>query len=215
MPVITNIADLQDLARRRVPRMFYDYADSGSWTEGTYRANESDFAKLLLRQRVAVNMENRSTRTTMIGTDGRDAGGDRADRPDRHAARRRRDPGRARGREVRHPVHAVDDEHLLDRGHRRQHQPAVLVPALLDARPRLHGPADGPRQVGRLLGAGADARPAGARPAPQGPEERPDRAAQADAGQHPEPDDQAALVPGHGRHASAHASATWSATPRA
>jgi L-lactate dehydrogenase (cytochrome) len=67
MPVITTIEDLRVLAQRRVPRMFYDYADSGSWTEGTYRANEADFARILLRQRVAVNMENRSTRTTMVG----------------------------------------------------------------------------------------------------------------------------------------------------
>ncbi len=69
MPVITNIEDLRVLAQKRVPRMFYDYADSGSWTEGTYRANSSDFAKILLRQRVAVNMEGRSTRTTMVGQD--------------------------------------------------------------------------------------------------------------------------------------------------
>ena len=69
MPVITHIEDLRVLAEKRVPRMFYDYADSGSWTEGTYRANSSDFAKILLRQRVAVNMEGRSTRTTMIGQD--------------------------------------------------------------------------------------------------------------------------------------------------
>ncbi|WP_395687205.1 L-lactate dehydrogenase [Caenimonas koreensis] len=69
MPVITNIEDLRVLAQKRVPRMFYDYADSGSWTEGTYRANESDFDKILLRQRVAVNMENRTTRTQMIGQD--------------------------------------------------------------------------------------------------------------------------------------------------
>lgn len=69
MPVITNIEDLRVLAQRRVPRMFYDYADSGSWTESTYRANEADFDKILLRQRVAVNMENRTTRTTMIGQD--------------------------------------------------------------------------------------------------------------------------------------------------
>ena len=47
--------------------MFYDYADSGSWTESTYRANEEDFAKIRLRQRVAVNMENRSTAATMAG----------------------------------------------------------------------------------------------------------------------------------------------------
>ena len=67
MPVITNIEDLRLLAKRRVPRMFYDYADCGSWTESTYRANEADFDRILLRQRVAVNLENRSTRTTMIG----------------------------------------------------------------------------------------------------------------------------------------------------
>ncbi|HMS04824.1 MAG TPA: alpha-hydroxy acid oxidase [Burkholderiaceae bacterium] len=66
-PVITNIEDLRLLAQRRVPRMFYDYADSGSWTESTYRANESDFQSIKLRQRVAVNMEGRSTATTMIG----------------------------------------------------------------------------------------------------------------------------------------------------
>jgi L-lactate dehydrogenase (cytochrome) len=65
--VITNIEDLRILAQKRVPRMFYQYADSGSWTESTYRANESDFDKILFRQRVAINMENRTTRTTMIG----------------------------------------------------------------------------------------------------------------------------------------------------
>ena len=69
MPVITHIEDLRVLAKKRVPRMFYDYADSGSWTESTYRANESDFNKILLRQRVAVNMEGRTTRTTMLGQD--------------------------------------------------------------------------------------------------------------------------------------------------
>ena len=69
MAVITNIEDLRVLAQRRVPRMFYDYADSGSWTEGTYRANESEFSKIRLRQRVAVNIESRSVRTQMIGED--------------------------------------------------------------------------------------------------------------------------------------------------
>ncbi|MBP6560109.1 MAG: alpha-hydroxy-acid oxidizing protein [Burkholderiaceae bacterium] len=67
MSKITNIEDLRVLAERRVPRMFYDYADSGSWTEGTYRANEADFHTIKLRQRVAVNMENRSTAVTMAG----------------------------------------------------------------------------------------------------------------------------------------------------
>ncbi len=69
MPVITNIEDLRVLAQKRVPRMFYDYADSGSWTESTYRANSDDFQSIKLRQRVAVNMENRSTRTRMVGQD--------------------------------------------------------------------------------------------------------------------------------------------------
>ncbi|HEV2977509.1 MAG TPA: alpha-hydroxy acid oxidase [Casimicrobiaceae bacterium] len=69
MPVITTIEDLRLLAKKRVPRMFYDYADSGSWTESTYRANESDFRKIKLRQRVAVNLEGRSTATKMVGVD--------------------------------------------------------------------------------------------------------------------------------------------------
>ena len=69
MPVITTIEDLRVLAEKRVPRMFYDYADSGSWTESTYRANEADFQKIKLRQRVAVNMENRSLATKMVGID--------------------------------------------------------------------------------------------------------------------------------------------------
>jgi L-lactate dehydrogenase (cytochrome) len=64
---ITCVEDLRVLAEKRVPRMFYDYADSGSWTETTYRANESDFAKIKLRQRVAVNMENRSLKSHMVG----------------------------------------------------------------------------------------------------------------------------------------------------
>ena len=69
MSVITHIEDLRVLAEKRVPRMFYDYADSGSYTEGTYRANESDFQRIKLRQRVAVNLDNRSIRTTMAGID--------------------------------------------------------------------------------------------------------------------------------------------------
>jgi L-lactate dehydrogenase (cytochrome) len=67
MSVITNIEDLRILAKKRVPRMFYDYADSGSWTESTYRANQNDFANIKFRQRVAVNMENRTLGTTMAG----------------------------------------------------------------------------------------------------------------------------------------------------
>jgi L-lactate dehydrogenase (cytochrome) len=62
-----TIDELKQLARRRVPKMFFDYADSGSWTEQTYRANESDFKKIALRQRVAVNMEGRTTAMEMFG----------------------------------------------------------------------------------------------------------------------------------------------------
>ncbi|SON56352.1 L-lactate dehydrogenase [cytochrome] [Hartmannibacter diazotrophicus] len=62
-----TVSDFKELARRRVPKMFFDYADSGSWTEGTYRANEEDFGKIKLRQRVLVDMTNRSLESTMIG----------------------------------------------------------------------------------------------------------------------------------------------------
>ncbi len=62
-----TIADLKRMARRRVPKMFFDYADSGAWTEQTYNANESDFAKILLRQRVLVDMTNRELASEMIG----------------------------------------------------------------------------------------------------------------------------------------------------
>jgi L-lactate dehydrogenase (FMN-dependent) and related alpha-hydroxy acid dehydrogenases len=64
---VLTIAEMMALARRRVPKQFFDYADSGAWTESTYRANEEDFGKITLNQRVAVNMEGRSLKTTMIG----------------------------------------------------------------------------------------------------------------------------------------------------
>ncbi|WP_375255392.1 L-lactate dehydrogenase [Yoonia sp.] len=69
MPVITTIADLKRLHKRRTPKMFYDYAESGSWTEQTFRENTSDFDKIRLRQRIAVDMTNRTTASQMIGQD--------------------------------------------------------------------------------------------------------------------------------------------------
>lgn len=69
MPVITCIDDLKRLHRRRTPRMFYDYAESGSYTEQTFRENTTDFAQIRLRQKVAVDMTGRSTASTMIGQD--------------------------------------------------------------------------------------------------------------------------------------------------
>ncbi|SFA77811.1 L-lactate dehydrogenase (cytochrome) [Poseidonocella pacifica] len=67
MPVITEIEDLKRIYRRRVPKMFYDYTESGSWTEQTFRENVTDFEKLRLRQRIAVDMDGRSTQSEIIG----------------------------------------------------------------------------------------------------------------------------------------------------
>jgi L-lactate dehydrogenase (cytochrome) len=67
MGAMLTIEDLRRRARRRVPKMFFDYADSGSWTETTLRANEDDFRKIKLRQRVLVDMTDRSLASTMIG----------------------------------------------------------------------------------------------------------------------------------------------------
>jgi L-lactate dehydrogenase (cytochrome) len=69
MPVITTIDDLKRLHKRRTPKMFYDYCESGSWTEQTFRENTSDFDQIRLRQRVAVDMANRTTASQMIGQD--------------------------------------------------------------------------------------------------------------------------------------------------
>ncbi len=69
MPVITNIEDLKRIYKRRVPKMFYDYCESGSWTEQTFRENVTDYDQIRLRQRVAVDMRGRSTAGHMIGED--------------------------------------------------------------------------------------------------------------------------------------------------
>ncbi|CAN5698530.1 alpha-hydroxy acid oxidase [soil metagenome] len=69
MTIITCVEDLRLLAKKRVPKAFYDYADSGSYTESTYRANTDDLAAIKLRQRVAINVDQRSTRSTMVGQD--------------------------------------------------------------------------------------------------------------------------------------------------
>jgi L-lactate dehydrogenase (cytochrome) len=65
--LITHIGEIQSIAKKRVPRMFYDYVDSGSWTENTYRANYTDFDKILFKQKVARNLVGRSTATKIIG----------------------------------------------------------------------------------------------------------------------------------------------------
>ena len=70
MPVITCIEDLRRIYARRAPKMFYDYTESGSFTEQTFQENTSDFAKIHLRQRVAIDMTGRTTASKMIGQDG-------------------------------------------------------------------------------------------------------------------------------------------------
>jgi L-lactate dehydrogenase (cytochrome) len=67
MPVIASIADLKRLHERRAPRMFFDYCESGSYSEQTFRDNTADFAQIRLRQKVAVDMTGRSTEATMAG----------------------------------------------------------------------------------------------------------------------------------------------------
>ena len=64
---ITCIEDLRKVAKRKVPKMFYDYADTGSWTESTYHANSNDFQEIKLRQRVLTDMTGRTLETTMAG----------------------------------------------------------------------------------------------------------------------------------------------------
>ena len=69
MTIITTIDDFKPIYKRRVPKMFYDYCESGSWTEQTFRENVSDFSKIYFKQKVAVDISNRSTSTKMLGND--------------------------------------------------------------------------------------------------------------------------------------------------
>ncbi len=69
MPVVTCIEDLRQLSRKRIAKAIFDYVDRGSYAEATLRANREDLESLVLRQRVAVNVDRRTTRSTMIGQD--------------------------------------------------------------------------------------------------------------------------------------------------
>ena len=130
MPIITEIEDLRRLHKRRVPKMFFDYCESGSWTEQTFRDNGSDYSKIRLRQRVAVNMEGRSTASTLIGepvampASLAPVGATGMQRADG------RNPGRPRRRGFRYPLYVIDHVSLFDRGCGRSHQQTLLVPAL-------------------------------------------------------------------------------------
>ena len=110
---ITSIEDLRVLAQKRVPKMFYDYADSGSYSEGTYNANEADFQKIQFRQRVAVDMTNRTTKTKMVGHDVVMPAAIAPHRPYRYAACRRRDFSCQGSRSVRYSLYLIDHVDLF------------------------------------------------------------------------------------------------------
>ena len=142
MKHITCIEDLRQLHKRRVPKAFFDYADRGSYSEDTLRANRADLEAIKFRQRILVDVSKRDPSTTILG--------EPAAMPlilapvglARHAIRRRRNSRLPRRAGRRHSLHAEHDVDLLDRGRRRQCRQAVLVPALRDEGPRLHQGAD-------------------------------------------------------------------------
>ena len=177
MKHITCIEDLRQLHKRRVPKAFFDYADRGSYSEDTLRANRDD----LQADQVPPAHPGRRLEARSLHHHPRRARGAAADpgagRPARHAARRRRNSRLPRRAGRRHSLHAEHDVDLLDRGRRRRRRQAVLVPALRDEGPRLHQGADRARDRGQMQRAGADRRPAGDRAAPSGHQERHDGAA--------------------------------------
>jgi hypothetical protein len=154
---ITTIHDLQILAERRVPRMFYDYADSGSWTEQTYDDNEDDFELIRLRQKVAINMENRSTKSTMVG---QEVAMPVACAPTGLTGMQHADGEILAAKACEAfgvPFTLVDHVDLLHRGCGREHQQALLVSALHDEGSRFHVAAHPTGQGCRLRGARAHA----------------------------------------------------------
>ena len=203
MAVITCIEDLRVLARRRVPRMFYDYADAGSWTESTYRANTDDFASIRFRQRVAVNMDHRTLATKMLG--------ENVAMPVALA------PIGALG------MQRADGEILAARAAEKFGVPFVLstmsICSIEDVAANVTRPfwfqlyvmrdrdfiarLDRSREGGRLFRTRADTRPADSRTTPQGFEKRHDDAAEADAAQRRQPRTKPRWCCGHARDSTA------------
>ncbi len=178
MKPVTNIADLRDLARRRVPRAFFEYADRGAYDESTLRENRSAFERLRFRQRVMRDVDNRSLAYHGDGPGAEHATGHRAYRSHRTAIRQRRDPRRTCRREGRHTVLPQHDVDLFHRAGARRHGRAVLVPGLRDARPRLHPRTHPPCAYRGMFGADAHRRPDRAGAAPPRDQERLVRAAE-------------------------------------
>src|SRR2546429_695410 len=171
MPVVTNVEDLRQLAKKRVAKAIFDYVDRGSYDEATLRANRADLEALTLRQRVAIDVDRRSLRTTLVGHDATMpvaiaptglTGLNWADGEMRAAGRCSLGvAARARG-----------DVARLDGGRRARSREAFLVPSLRGAGPRLRRLAQRARGGGEGLRGGAHPRPAGPGPPPPGPEER-------------------------------------------
>ena len=204
MKPVLEIADLKDIARRRVPTMFFDYADSGAWTESTYRANEEDFRKIKFRQRVLVDMMDRSLESTMIGekvampvalaptglTGMQHADGEML------AAQAAEEFGVPFTLSTMSICSIEDVASVTEK--------ALLVPALRHARQGFRPQPDRQGEGGEMLGARADARPADPRPAPQGSSQRPVGAAETYARQSGRHGAASALVPRHARHTAPH-----------
>ena len=166
MKNMTCIEDLRQVASRRVPRAFFDYAEAGSYAQETLRANRADLEKIKLRQRVLVDVSERDTGTTILGENVPRAARSVDRRHERPHAWQRRDPCLPRRAGRRHSLYAQHDVDLLDRGRGGCRRQAVLVPALRHEGPRLRARADRARHRRQMQRAGADRRPAGARPAP-------------------------------------------------
>ena len=181
MPALDScltIEDLKGLARRRVPKMFFDYADSGSWTETTYRDERERFREDQApparrgehrrphardrHARAAVAMPVALAPTGLTGMQFADG--------EILAAKAAEKFG------VPFTLSTMSICSIEDVAENTTR--AVLVPALCDARPRLHRAADRSRQGRQMLGAGADHGSADPRPAPQGRPQRPVRAAE-------------------------------------
>ena len=193
MKNITCIEDLRQLARRKVPRAFFDYADSGSYNEETLRANRADMEKIKLRQRVLVDVSSRSLATTIVGQKvsspfvlapvgllGMQHGDGEI-----LAARAANEAGIPFTLSTM-SICSVEDVAEATRQ-------AVLVPALRDQGPRLLEGPPGARGGGEVQCAGAHRRSAGARPAPPRHQERHDRAAGNPHQEHHRRGDQAGL----------------------
>ena len=130
LTLMTNIEDLRQVCYRNVPKMFYEYVDTGSWTQTTYRENRTDFEPIKFKQRYGKSQpRDRATRQK-----GKIPGYDRAGGFYGHDVGGRRDTYGARRSKIRHTFYALYYVDLLDRRPSRGRNRAVLVSALRYAR---------------------------------------------------------------------------------